>query len=309
MRITGLHIGVGAVLLSLLPSGPAGGQSGSSVVIIQSGKHSAYQEVVSGFTQTVTGVGSTIFELPGNPEEQLEVRRKILSGPAPPGVILAIGTQATQFAQKEFLRTPLVFCLVTNPDRLQLSGPFITGIDLLVSPSEQLETLSQAVPGVKRLGVIYNPDISQATVDKGNAAGRELGIVLVEKRIRGTKEIANAIKDMMWVVDALWMIPDPTIVSKESFQYLLQTSIERRIPLLAFSEGFVKGGALLALAPDYEDIGRQAGLVAREILGGKSPGSIPLKHPKGHLILNLNTAQALGVNIPPEILGKADKIY
>lgn len=309
MRVRKAAIWIGAVILSLLAPGPAPGQFGSSIVILQSSKRSAYQEVVSGFTQTVTGIGSSLFDVSGDQQHLQNIRQRIGSGPARPAAILAVGTPAATFARREFPDIPLVFCLITNPERHRLFGPNVTGVSLQVDPREQLETLAQAVPSVKRIGVIYNPDISSPLIEKGNAAARELGLILVEQRIHGLKEIANAIKDMMWLVDALWMIPDPSVVSKESFQYLLQTSIERRIPLIAFSEGFVKGGALLALAPDYRDIGRQAGTIIQQIVAGKTPGSIPLTAPKGHLILNLNTAQALGLRISPEVLGSAEKIF
>jgi len=104
------------------------------------------------------------------------------------------------------------------------------------------------------------------------------------------------------------MIPDQTVVSKESFRYMLEATLNRKIPILAFSPSFVKGGALLALAPNYQEMGRQAGRLVQKILGGTSPGSLPPVHPQGSLFLNLNTAGALNINIPTEVLQKAEQI-
>jgi len=286
----------------------AWGEETPTIAILSSGKQNAYQEVIQGFTEAAPELKSANYDLGGTPENQDSVLKSIRSGPAPLA-ILAIGSQATELVQKHFPEVPGVYCMVFNPERYQASGGNLTGITLKIKARDQLEIFKKSLPSIKKIGVIYDPDQNRSTLEEANAAARDLGLILVEKKIRSQKEIANAIKELMWIVDALWMIPDTTLVSKESFQYLLQTSIDRRIPLFAFAENFVKGGALLALAPNYQDIGRQAVGLIQKILSGKSPQNLPPLSPEGHLILNLNTAKALNIILPPEILKKSDKIF
>lgn len=281
-------------------------QEPSHVVVLLKGQRGAYQEVIAGLMESAPGLIFNFYDLDNGPEPQ--IRNSITSGPTP-GALLTIGISATQFARRELPYLPTVFCMVFNPEHFNLSGENLTGISLQTRIGDQLEAFQKALPGLLKIGVVYNPEISSGIIAEGKAAAKELGLLLWAKKILRPEEIAQAVKELMWTVDALWIIPDTTVLSKESFQYFLQTSIDRRIPLLTFSESFVKGGALLALAPDYRGIGRQAGGLLEKILAGASPGTIPLLHPEGALVINRNTAQALNISLPPEILRQAEKIY
>ncbi|MDD5223325.1 MAG: ABC transporter substrate-binding protein [bacterium] len=278
-----------------------------AVAILLSGKQPAFQEVAAGFMETAREIRLFPFELGGTEESRGKVIKTLRSG-ATPAAIFAVGSQAAELAQKDFPEVPLVFSMVLNPEPF-LGHPNTTGITMKIHPRDQLQAFKKILPRIRKIGVIYDPEQNRSTIAEAQAAAREIGLTLLEKRVSQTREIANAIKDLMYLVDAFWIIPDQTVISKESFQYFLETSIERKIPLFAFSGILVKGGALLALAPDYQDMGRQAGNLTKKILAGKSPQSLPPLSPEGHLVLNQHTAQALDLTIPPEILKTAEKTY
>jgi len=278
-----------------------------AVAILLSGKQPAYQEVATGFMETARDVRVFPFELGGTEENRGKMMKTLRSGEAP-AAIFAVGSQAAELARQEFPEVPLVYSMVLNTEPFLGQGN-TTGISMKIHPRDQLQAFKKILPRIRRIGVIYDPAQNRSTIAEAQASARELGLTLMEKRISDPREIANAIKDLMYVVDALWMIPDQTVISKESFQYFLETSIERKIPLFAFSSILVKGGALLALAPDYGDMGRQAGALARKILAGMSPQNLPPLSPEGRLVLNLHTAQALDLTIPPEILKTAAKTF
>ena len=160
-----------------------------------------------------------------------------------------------------------------------------------------------------RVGVVFDPSLSTSIINDGHQAATKHGLVLVEKPVKSSFEIANALKESIWTIDALWMVPDRTVVSKESFRYMLEATLNRKIPLVTFSEGFVKGGALMALAPDYQGIGRQAGELVKKIIAGTPPRDIPRPTPKTGIVLNLNTAKALNITVPPSVLLEVGKIY
>ena len=296
------------IFLILLPlllfrSTPAPTEEPGSLYILLNGQQPAYQQVIQGLSETAPGISITIFDF-----SNAEAPGKIRSGP-PPAAFLTLGPQALKFTQEFYPQVPTIYSMILNPDIYLAREAKATGIPLKIRPRTQLETFKKFFPSRQRVGVIYDPSENQATVTEAQAAARELGLILVEKRVVNQKEIANAIKDIIWTIDALWMIPDPTVVSKESFQYFLEYSLDRRFPLFAFSENLVKAGALLALAPNYRDIGRQAGTLLKQVLAGKTPQSLPPLYPEGQLILNLKTAQALNLSLPPELINQAEKTF
>ncbi|MCX5868512.1 MAG: hypothetical protein NT009_13735 [Proteobacteria bacterium] len=220
---------------------------------------------------------------------------------------LAVGSQAATLMKNNFSGVPMIFCMVFDSRSYQ--GENVTGIGLNVPALAQFQALKSILPSARRIGVVFDPGQSSSLVEDGRQAVSALNLVLVEKTVASSFEISNAIKELIWNIDVLWVIPDRTVVFKESFRYMLEASINRKVPILAFSEAFVKGGALLAVAPDYPGIGHQAGALAKKILSGISPVSLPSLSPQGQIVLNLNTAKALSISIPPEVLKGVGKIY
>ncbi|MDD5223326.1 MAG: ABC transporter substrate-binding protein [bacterium] len=292
----------GILICCLWPpsSAPAAG-----VFVLKSNDIPAYEEVLRGFREVVGNSNFETFSLKGNPASAAQaVPAAQASNPA---VILAVGSDSARVAREQLAGIPTVFSMVLDPSEFQKNEK-ITGVSFQVPARAQFQTLTSVLPQARRIGVIYDPTLSLFIIRDGRQAAAALNLILVEKPITSSNEIANAIKEMIWTVDVLWMIPDQTVVSKESFRYMLESTLNRKIPILTFSQSFVKGGALLALAPNYQDMGRQAGRLVQKILSGTSPGSLPSAHPQGYLFLNLNTANALNISVPPEILQKAEQI-
>ncbi len=111
-------------------------------------------------------------------------------------------------------------------------------------------------------------------------------------------------------IDALWILPDDTILAPEVVQYMLLFSYRHKVPLLGLSERHAQMGALLSLSfASSEDIGRQAGELANSILEGKTAGEIPYTTARlVKLIVNLRAAQKLGIEIPKSIIAMADNL-
>jgi putative ABC transport system substrate-binding protein len=99
-------------------------------------------------------------------------------------------------------------------------------------------------------------------------------------------------------IDALWLLPDSTVVTKKSFGFIKSTTIENRIPLLCTSDVFVKAGALAAVSSDHKDVGRQAAELARKILELPVPGSLGIVYPDHFkLTVNTDTVEKLGLEL------------
>ena len=89
-------------------------------------------------------------------------------------------------------------------------------------------------------------------------------------------EVPAAMRNLLGKVDALWMLPDETVVTSESLTFLLLTAFKHNLPVLTMSDAFVEAGALVALSADYTDAGRQACQLAREIENGRLPRRRPV---------------------------------
>jgi putative ABC transport system substrate-binding protein len=131
---------------------------------------------------------------------------------------------------------------------------------------------------------------------------------LTEKTVSSPKEVPGAFRDLVGTVDAVWLLPDTTVLTKASFNFILNITMEKKIPLLAFSESLVKGGALLSFSTDYRDVGKLAGSLVKKILGGVAPNTLSLASPEGDLTHNLHIADFLGIKFKEEIKQKAKLI-
>ena len=110
--------------------------------------------------------------------------------------------------------------------------------------------------------------------------------------------------------EALWLIPDSTVLTDESIRFILESALARQIPIVGFSSEFTRLGALLSMSIDYGEIGRETGLLAKRILNGEQ--RLPLKSisvQRIRITVNQKTARYLGVTIPKELDGMIDETY
>jgi ABC-type uncharacterized transport system substrate-binding protein len=134
-----------------------------------------------------------------------------------------------------------------------------------------------------------------------------MGLVIEAFPIQTIKEIPM-IKEME--IDALLVLPDPMVCSPSIIKHLLLKSFRARIPVMGISPAYVKAGALLALACDYQDIGRQSGEIAATILAGTPPAEIAISRPRAsRLFLNLAIAKQIRLNIPAKIRAEAYQVF
>jgi putative ABC transport system substrate-binding protein len=277
----------------------------SEVFVLQSSSLEAYGEVVAGFQEIFPS--AKVASLPGDPNKNDALVEQLRQ--FQPAVVLAVGAPAASLLREKIKDIPIVYCMISDPKRYDLAGGNVSGVLLKIRPQEQLQVFKKALPAVRRIGVLYDPEVSGETIAEARAVARDLNLLLIEKIVTRQADIADSLSEMLWGVDALWMLPDPTVVSKESFQYLLEASISRRLPLFTFSDVFVKRGALLALAPDYSQIGRQAGELVQKILQGQSPAGLSPLYAPGSLVVNRHTAQTLNIPLSADFFKTAAKVY
>jgi putative ABC transport system substrate-binding protein len=235
-------------------------------------------------------------------------------------VIVAPGTLAALAAKQATRTTPIVFPSVGDPvteglvTSLPRPGGNVTGLSPLGQElvGKRLELLTQAVPGVSRVTVLWQPGGSERTekdnLKAADVAARALGVRLQFVEARGPEDFDRAFSDMTRVrASALTVWPYAMFINER--RRLVDLAARHRLPTVYGVREFVDAGGLISYGPDRADMFRRAATYVDKILKGAKPGDLPVEQPtKFELVINLKTAKVLGLTIPPSLLGRADEI-
>ncbi|HEX2769938.1 MAG TPA: ABC transporter substrate-binding protein, partial [Geobacteraceae bacterium] len=222
-----------------------------------------------------------------------------------PDLILAIGMDA--LAKVRGIRdVPIVYLMVLNPQALVQDNANVTGVSMNIAPERQLSLLRQILPQVKKIALFFDPGKSGNYVDKAYSAAAIMGIELLAKGVHSPREAIAAIDSMKGKADALWLLPDTTVVNPATIDLLLLSTLENKIPVLTFSDKYVEKGALMSLEVDAEEAGRQAGEMANRIQAGAAVQSIEKEDARGGILtVNLIVAKKLGISINRNVVKHA----
>lgn len=249
----------------------------------------------------------------GNPATAAQIARKLVG--ESPDVIVAIATPSAQAAVAATKEVPVVFSAVTDPLGARLvkdldnPGANVTGLSDLLPLAQHLDLLIEIMPGLKKLGVPYNPGepnaVSLITLLKKVA--KEKGITIVEAPAPKSSDVALASQKLVGSVDAIYCLTDNTIIS--ALEAVVKTGINGQVPVFAADTGSVKRGAVAALGFDYYNLGQQTGEVVVRVLKGEKPGDIPVSIAKGtDLVVNPAMAKRMGIELPASVVDRATEI-
>jgi putative tryptophan/tyrosine transport system substrate-binding protein len=232
-------------------------------------------------------------------------------------VIVAASSQTTRAAFNQTKTIPIV-TLSTNPvglgfvTSLAKPGGNVTGVSLLgpeVS-GKRLQLLKQAVPGVTRVAVIWNPDDPAAhfSVEESQTAAAALGLKLQVLEGRNANAIDGALQAAANAqAEAVVLLPTPLFDGLG--EQIAGLAMRRRLPTLYFSKDPVKAGILMSYGPDILAASRRQAYFVDRILKGTKPADLPVEQPaKFELAINQKTAKALGLNVPESLLASADEV-
>jgi putative ABC transport system substrate-binding protein len=190
---------------------------------------------------------------------------------------------------------------VLNPERYALSAPNVAGVRFEISAATQLRRMNRALPSGRRIGVLYDPAKSEVFVAEAERAALGMGLQLVKAIVHDPRDVAFVFRSIRPDIDVLWLIPDSTVVTRESFEVLALQTAEAKMPLVAFAEAFAKQGALLALYPDPGAVGAQcASLAVRLLRGETTPSQIGVRDPdRARLAINRRIEDQLAIPLTP----------
>jgi ABC-type uncharacterized transport system substrate-binding protein len=233
-------------------------------------------------------------------------------------VILALGSTEVRAAKQATRTIPIVFAVHNDPvgagDVASLAHPGgnITGMAQMASElsAKQLELLREMIPGITRVAVVWNPTTPShgPTLRQTEAAARAMGMQLSKIEARSGSELdgafATAIRDharaLLLLVSAMAVVERARLVSVAS---------KHRLPTMYGSRFFVDAGGLMSYGSDVSDLSRRAAAYVDKILKGAKPSDLPVEQAtKFELVINLKTAKALGLTIPPSLLLRADQV-
>ena len=232
-----------------------------------------------------------------------------------PDVVVGIATPTAQACAQAIRSIPIVFAAVTDPvgaglvKNLDKPGGNVTGTTDMSPIDRQLELIQQFLPELHSLGVIYNSgeanSLTLVRVLKEQAAKK--GISVEEATVSNSAGVFQAAKSLIGRAQAVYIPTDNTVVS--AFEAITQIGYQAKLPIFAADTDSVGRGAVAALAVDYYRMGRQTGEMVGRILQGARPADMPVETLREFQIyLNPGSAAKMGLEIPPDLLQKADKI-
>jgi putative tryptophan/tyrosine transport system substrate-binding protein len=232
-------------------------------------------------------------------------------------VIVTVATPATLAAKQATTVIPIVFLTASDPvgtglvASLARPGGNVTGLANQISDTtgKKLEFLREVVPGLRRLAIMANVANPAAVLDMGEAqvTGRALGLEVTTSEIRRAEDISPAFDALKGRADALYLCPDPLMNTNRTQINIF--AVRARLPTIYGVRDFVQAGGLMSYAPNLPNQFRRAADFVDKILRGAKPGDIPVEQPtKFELVINLTTAKALGLTVPPSLLARADEV-
>jgi len=232
-------------------------------------------------------------------------------------VIVTSTTPPSLAAKQATAVIPIVFAAANDPvgtglvASLARPGGNVTGLANQQSDTsgKKLEFLREVVPGLRQLAIMANADNPGSVLDMSEAevTARRLGLEVTKSEIRRAEDITPAFEALRNRADALYLCPDALLNTNRIRISIL--AVGARLPTMHGHREYVEAGGLMSYGSNNQDQFRRAADFVDKILRGAKPADIPVEQPtKFDLIINLTAAKALGLEVPAQLLGRADEV-
>jgi len=233
-------------------------------------------------------------------------------------VIVTSGSQAIQAVKHATSTIPVVMAVSGDPvetgfvTNFARPGENLTGLSLFAPElsGKRLELLKEAVPAISHIAVLANPanPVTAAQMRETQRAAQALQVQVHLVEVRGPDDLDNAFSAIRRMrADALMLLLEPMFISQRA--RLVELTATSRLPAMYSFREDAEAGTLMAYGPSFPDMFRRAATYVDKILKGAKPADLPVEQPmKFELVINLKTAQALGLAMPPTFLFQADEV-
>jgi putative tryptophan/tyrosine transport system substrate-binding protein len=232
-------------------------------------------------------------------------------------VIVVAGIAAVVAAKQAASMIPIVFAVAGDPvgsgvvASLARPGGNVTGLSLQTTDlvGKRLELLHEVFPGLRRIVVLADASspIGELEMREVQAAAGTLGLEVVTSEVRRAEDITPAFDALKGRADALYVVAGPLVTTNRIRINIL--ALGARLPTMHGLREYVEAGGLMSYGANFADLYRRSADYVDKILRGAKPGDIPVEQPtKFDLVINLTTAKALGIDIPPTLLARTDEV-
>jgi len=234
-----------------------------------------------------------------------------------PDLIVADSTVATHAVLDATSTIPVVMASSADAvgaglvKSLARPGGNVSGVTIMLveMSAKRLQLLKEAVPTVSRVAVMWDPTLlwHPAMVKEVEAAAPSLGLQPIAIAVRSRGDFGNAFANIVSShADALFV---SETMAPAARRQIVDFSVKHRLPTMFMNRDYVTGGGLISYAPDFSEAFRQAAEYVDKILKGAKPADLPVEQPtKFELVINAQTAKALGLTIPQSVLLRADEV-
>jgi putative tryptophan/tyrosine transport system substrate-binding protein len=214
-----------------------------------------------------------------------------------PDLILAIGADALEQV-KRIRDVPILYLMVLNPEKISGVGKNVSGVSMNIAPEKYLGEMEKLNLPNLRVGILYDPAKSGSEMRRILQTARAMGIELAAREVHNPKEVPEQLARMKGSFNVYWMLPDSTVVTPESVEFLLLFTQQNRIPVVTFASKYLEMGALFSLDIDSFDLGKQAGEMANKVFSRNDAVEFPKADARKALIrINRTVAKKLGISL------------
>lgn len=282
---------------------PGNGQT-DEILVLRGAPLKPYDEAIAGFNRVISALPQTpgVKTIAPYVIDQLDI-----SGPeaitAPgeqitalhPELVLAVGNESLAVVKER--KMPVISVLAANLGLTGGPASRIHQVPIVVPPSGQLTAIDQNLPTIRRVGILYDPQNSAALLTAFHAAAGQRHMTLIARELSDPKLVHKALTAMEGAIDALLLIPDPSVVTPLTMELFALFSLEKRIPIIAFSPKYLKLGAVMSIYTPPSAMGEAAGRLAGQLLTGVRPTTLDPIQPTVEVEINQRVAQIIGLDL------------
>jgi len=253
----------------------------------------------------------------GRSERLAELARELVG--LKPDVIVTSTDLATAAVRRQTRTIPIVMVLSTDPvgtgfvASLARPGGNVTGLSSITAElgGKRLELLKEAVPGLRRVALLWNPDVRGAVLDYRETEGRarSLGIDITSLEVSTAEDLDRALAILTGERAQAFISAAANIVMFSKRAAIADFAKSKRLASMYPAKEYVDAGGLMSYGVNYPDMFRRSAVYVDKILKGAKPGDLPVEQPtRFEMAINLKTAKALGLTIPQSLLARADDV-
>lgn len=262
------------VILLMITAGPAAMATDNyAVALVVSRKIRPYIQVTDGIMDRIprkTADIEVMFLSPGDDTVTSQVMNRLATHAY--DMIAAVGPEAAALIWDSNISGKKMYAALLDPDAVPQLPNDACGISLRIPVTLQVETLSAAFPDLQKIGLLFDPNHNQWFFHEAVSAGkkRSVPIEIIAMPVTAKNQIAQVLKKNLRQIDAVWMIPDPTVISEKLIQYVVKQALFAETGVIGYNVYFTRVGAFFSFEFDYQKLGRQAGGVIIDSLAGKN---------------------------------------